>query len=78
MELSVSNIKKFLIFSYTSGNRNPEKNYLCFKKTLKKLLVFREIEFFSSPQENFLFSGNGIPEKTAYKIKPLNSGYQNA
>ena len=47
-------------------------------KTLKKLLVFREIEFFSSPQENFLSSGNGIPEKTAYKIKPLNSGYQNA
>ena len=26
MELSGSSIRKFLIFSYISGNRNPEKN----------------------------------------------------
>ena len=32
MELSCSNIKKFLIFSYISGNENSEKNSLYFRK----------------------------------------------
>ena len=60
MELSCSNIKEnFYIFSkgsfsYISGNRNPKKNFVYFKKqnflTLwerkpKKLLIFQEVTF---------------------------------
>ena len=32
MKVSGSNIKTFLIFSYISGNGNPEKNSLDFRK----------------------------------------------
>ena len=33
MELFGSNIKKFLMFSYISGNGNPPKKFLIFQET---------------------------------------------
>ena len=48
MELSSSSAKKFLIFSYISGNGNPIKIlYILGNRNSKKLLIFREIEIFS-------------------------------
>ena len=49
-ELSSSNIKTFLIFSYISGKINP-----------KKLLIFWELEILSLPRENFLYFRNQKP-----------------
>ena len=74
MELSCSNIKKFLVLFretetkkilYISGNGNP-----------KKLLRFQEIELFipslknkkKSTQENFLYSGK-MEELSSSNIK---------
>ena len=61
MELSGSNIKKFIIFSYISGNENPPRvNFLSFKKW--------------EPQKNFLYfvkrkKGNGNPEKKSLHFR---------
>ena len=47
MELSDSNIKKFLMFSYISGNGNPEKNSLHFRKQkpLKASYILGKVTF---------------------------------
>ena len=46
MELSGSVIKKFLIFSYISGNGNPLKiPYISENSNPKKLLYFRKYNF---------------------------------
>ena len=44
MELSSSNVKEFLIFSYISGNENPQKKFHLFQETetLRKFLIFQE------------------------------------
>ena len=62
IELSSSILKKNLIFSYISGNGNPEKiPYISGNGNPKKLLIFQEMEFFgpsskikkNMPRENF-------------------------
>ena len=54
MGLSSSNIKKFLTFTYISGNQNPEKKnpYISGNRNPKKLLIFLEIEFFNPSSKN--------------------------
>ena len=49
MELSGSKIKRFLIFSYITGNGNPEKNSLYFRK--RDFLIFHE----TKTLENFIY-----------------------
>ena len=51
MELSCYNIKKILLFSYISGNRNLPKNSL-YSLNPKKLFIFREMELFSLSSKN--------------------------
>ena len=54
MKLSSSSIKKFVIFSYISGNRNPKK-LLIFQKTVTfkpKLQIKKKKK---SAQKNFLY-----------------------
>ena len=53
MELSSSNIKKFLIFPYISENRDPKKSFL----------YFRKWDFSFHPEKISYTSGNGDPEK---------------
>ena len=62
MEFPSSNIKNF-IFSYISGNRNPPKDFLIFHETetLKKLVIFQEMELFSTHQ-HFLFFRKQAPK----------------
>ena len=56
MELSGSSIKKFPIFSYILGSRNPEKiPYISGNGNPKKLLIFREMELFSPTSKNRKF-----------------------
>ena len=44
MELSGSNIKKFLIFSCISGNGKPKKiSYISGNANPKKLLIFQKM-----------------------------------
>ena len=46
--ISGSNIKKFLMFSYISGNENPEKiPYISGNGNPKKLLIFQDMELLS-------------------------------
>ena len=46
MKLPGSNIKKFLIYSYISGNGNPEKiPYISETETLKSFLYFAKWNF---------------------------------
>ena len=58
MEVSCSNIKKFLIFFYISGNVNPppppKKKVLYFLKNrnTKKLLILREMELLAQSSKN--------------------------
>ena len=72
MKLSGSNIKNFPTFSYILRNGNPEKNSLYFrefqgqaqkikKPTLKKLLIFWEMELSSFKPEKLLI----FQEKTS-------------
>ena len=58
-------IKKIILFSYISGNKNPKKIlYISGNGNPIKLLIFREMELFrlssknekNPPQENFLHS----------------------
>ena len=44
MELSGSDIKKFLMFSYISGDGNPEKfPFILGNETAKKFLILMEL-----------------------------------
>ena len=52
MELSCSNIKKFLIFSYILGNGNPPKIIYASGNGNPKKLIFRETELFSPSSKN--------------------------
>ena len=53
IELSSSNIKKFLISSYILRNGNPLKSlYISWNENPKKPLIFRKIEFFSTSSKN--------------------------
>ena len=55
MEISSSNIKKFLIFSYISGNENHKKILYILgnrKRSSKKLLIFQEMELLSRRSKN--------------------------
>ena len=53
MELSGSNIKKFLNFSYILGNGNPEKNFLYFRKRKpEKASYISEMELLSPILKN--------------------------
>ena len=55
MEISSSNIKKLLIFSYISGNENRKKILYILgnrKRSSKKLLIFQEMELLSPRSKN--------------------------
>ena len=56
MELSISNIKKFLIFSYYFGKRKPPQKFFKFKETetLESFLYLGKILKIHS-QNNFLY-----------------------
>ena len=67
MKLSGSNIGKFLVFSYISGNGSPEKNSLYFKKWKPRngtFLYFRKQSF-------LIFLKNGTLR--AQKLKTTHS-----
>ena len=52
MELSSPNIKKFLIFSYISGNRNPVKFFIFREiETLKSFLYFGKWNFLAQARK---------------------------
>ena len=54
MELSSSNVKKIIVFSYILGNGNPKKSSSYFRKgNPKKLLTFWRMELLSSSSKKF-------------------------
>ena len=73
MELSGCSTRKFLIFSYISGNRNPEKNpYTSENGSHKELLVFLEMELFSPSSKNKI---KNPPRKISYIFSKESCSY---
>ena len=62
MELSGSNIEKFLIRFYISGNKNPEKKFLMFQKT--ELFYISENE---NPEKTLYISVSNLPSSKSKK-----------
>ena len=72
MELSSSNIKKFLIFSQkkaflTFWETETPKNSLCYRK--QNFLIFQETEAL----ENFIYFRNNSPSSKNYKKPKQNT-----
>ena len=76
MELFCSNIKKFLTFSYISGNGNrPNIIYISGNRNPKKLLIFREMELFSLSSKKFLYFAKWKPRKKIFIFQETEFSY---
>ena len=71
MELSSSNIKKFLAFSYIPGNENTEKiSYILSKESFSNCSAHRTPHPPPTPQKILIFQETELPYNSGRKWKP--------